>query len=197
MVPLASGLREQTAAAPSPAAIPQDQKRAARGIQYARLLAADHRFFVCGFHVTFIGLHLPSYISDKAVGMSFFGTPVSALELGGWAIGLVGLFNIAGSLIWGWLGSQYPKKDMLALLYALRALAFVMFLALPLTWVSVLLFSASLGFLWLGTVPLTSGLVGYMFGATHISMLWGSCSSATVQLPRGGVRAGSTTSREL
>ena len=88
-------------------------------------------FFVCGFHVTFIGLHLPSYISDKAVGMSFFGTPVSALELGGWAIGLVGLFNIAGSLIWGWLGSQYPKKDMLALLYALRALAFVMFLALP------------------------------------------------------------------
>ena len=128
---------------------------------------------MCGFHVTFIGLHLPSYISDKAVGMSFFGTPVSALELGGWAIGLVGLFNIAGSLIWGWLGSQYPKKDMLALLYALRALAFVMFLALPLSWVSVLLFSASLGFLWLGTIPLTSGLVGYMFGSTHMSMLWG------------------------
>src|SRR5438093_11288312 len=130
-------------------------------------------FFVCGFHVSFIGLHLPSYISDKAVGMSFFGTPVSALEVGGWAIGLVGLFNLAGSLIWGWLGSQYPKKDMLALLYCLRALAFVMFLALPLSWSSVLLFSASLGFLWLGTVPLTSGLVGYMFGSTHMSMLWG------------------------
>jgi hypothetical protein len=62
---------------------------------------------------------------------------------------------------------------MLALLYALRALAFIIFLALPLTWISVLLFSASLGFLWLGTVPLTSGLVGYMFGATHMSMLWG------------------------
>jgi MFS family permease len=105
--------------------------------------------------------------------MSFFGTRVSALELGGWAIGLVGLFNLAGSLIWGWLGSRYPKKDMLALLYALRALAFMMFLALPLSWMSVLLFSASLGFLWLGTVPLTSGLVGYMFGSTHMSMLWG------------------------
>jgi MFS family permease len=66
------------------------------------------------------------------------------------AIGLVGLFNIAGSLIWGWLGSRYPKKETLALLYALRAFAFMMFLALPLSWMSVLLFSASLGFLWLG-----------------------------------------------
>ena len=102
-----------------------------------------------------------------------FGTPVSALELGGWAIGLVGLFDIAGSLIGGWLGNLYPKKDMLALLYALRALAFVIFLALPLSWVSVLLFSASLGFLWLGTISLTSGLVSYMFGSAHMSMLWG------------------------
>jgi predicted MFS family arabinose efflux permease len=62
---------------------------------------------------------------------------------------------------------------MLALLYALRALAFLLFLALPLTWFSVLAFAGSLGFLWLGTVPLTSGLVGYMFGPVHVSMLWG------------------------
>src|SRR5437763_7835580 len=130
-------------------------------------------FFVCGFHVAFIGLHLPSYISDNSIGMSFFGRPVSALELGGWAIGLVGLFNIAGSLLWGWLGGHHLRKDMLALLYALRALAFVLFLALPLSWISVLLFAAALGFLWLGTVPLTSGLVGYMFGPVHMSMLWG------------------------
>ena len=130
-------------------------------------------FFVCGFHVTFVGLHLPSYIADKAIGMNFLGTPISPLELGGWAIGLVGLFNIAGSLLWGWLGGRYPKKDMLALLYALRAAAFVVFLTLPLSWVSVLLFAATLGFLWLGTVPLTSGLVGYMFGPAHMSMLWG------------------------
>jgi MFS family permease len=175
MVPLAFGLREQRAAAPKPGAAiaqgTQDALQEAFRTQGFWLLTIG--FFVCGFHVTFIGLHLPSYISDKAVGMSFFGRPVSALELGGWAIGLVGLFNIAGSLIWGWLGSQYPKKDMLALLYTLRALAFVMFLALPLSWISVLLFSAALGFLWLGTVPLTSGLVGYMFGSTHMSMLWG------------------------
>ena len=147
--------------------------------------------------MTFIGLHFPAYIADKAVGMSFFGTPVSALELGGWAIGLVGLFNIAGSLIWGWLGNLYPKKDMLALLYALRALAFVIFLALPLSWVSVLLFSASLGFLWLGTIPLTSGLVSYMFGSAQCRCYGASYSSviSSVVFSGAGALAGSTTFR--
>ena len=67
-------------------------------------------FFVCGFHVTFIGLHMPAYISDKAVGMTLFGNPLSPLELGGWAIGLVGLFNIAGTLLWGWLGGKYLEE---------------------------------------------------------------------------------------
>jgi MFS family permease len=174
MVPLAIGLREHRAAAPLGAAIPQGARDALQeAFQTHGFWLLTVGFFVCGFHVTFIGLHLPSYISDQAVGMSFFGKPLSALELGGWAIGLVGLFNIAGSLIWGWLGSQYPKKDMLALLYTLRSIAFIIFVALPLSWVSVLLFAASLGFLWLGTIPLTSGLVGYMFGSTHMSMLWG------------------------
>jgi len=176
MVPLAVGLRENRAA-PSKAAgarRPQSSKDAlqeAFRTQGFWLLTIG--FFVCGIHVTFIGLHLPSYISDNSVGLSFFGRPISAIELGGWAIGLVGLFNIVGSLLWGWLGGHHLRKDMLALLYALRALAFVLFLALPLSWISVLLFAASLGFLWLGTVPLTSGLVGYMFGPVHMSMLWG------------------------
>jgi MFS family permease len=175
MIPLAWGLREPRAAIPKPgAASPQgtgDALQEAFRTQGFWLLTIG--FFVCGFHVTFIGLHLPAYISDRAVNMSFFGHSVSALEIGGWAIGFVGLFNIAGSFIWGWLGTRYPKKDMLALLYALRSLAFAIFLALPLSSFSVLLFAASLGFLWLGTVPLTSGLVGYMFGTTHMSMLWG------------------------
>jgi MFS family permease len=176
MVPLAFGLRENRAA-PSKAAgalRPQRSKDALQEAFHTQgfwLLTIG--FFVCGFHVTFIGLHLPSYISDNSVGLSFFGRPISAIELGGWAIGLVGLFNIVGSLLWGWLGGHHLRKDMLALLYALRALAFVLFLALPLSWISVLLFAASLGFLWLGTVPLTSGLVGYMFGPVHMSMLWG------------------------
>src|SRR5262247_1618159 len=175
MVPLALGLRESSAGArKTGTAIPQGTRDAleeAARTQGFWLLTIG--FFVCGFHVSFIGLHLPPYISDNSVGLSFFGRPISAIELGGWAIGLVGLFNIVGSLLWGWLGGHHLRKDMLALLYALRALAFVLFLALPLSWISVLLFAASLGFLWLGTVPLTSGLVGYMFGPVHMSMLWG------------------------
>ena len=127
-------------------------------------------FFVCGFHVSFIGLHLPSYISDNAIGMAFFGRPISAIELGGWAIGLVGLFNIAGSLLWGWLGGHHLRKDMLALLYALRALAFVVFLALPLSWVSALVFAASLGFLWqVGEVHRNLGRISSdARGAAHL-----------------------------
>jgi MFS family permease len=175
MVPLALGLREHRAVpAKADALQPQSSKDAlqeAFRTQGFWLLTIG--FFVCGFHVTFIGLHLPSYVSDHSIGLSFFGRPISAIELGGWAIGLVGLFNIIGTLLWGWLGGHHLRKDMLALLYALRALAFVLFLAIPLSWMSVLAFAASLGFLWLGTVPLTSGLVAYMFGTTHISMLWG------------------------
>ena len=175
MVPLALGLREHRAVPEKADALqPQSSKDAlqeAFRTQGFWLLTIG--FFVCGFHVTFIGLHLPSYVSDHSIDLSFFGRPISAIELGGWAIGLVGLFNIIGTLLWGWLGGHHLRKDMLALLYALRALAFVLFLAIPLSWMSVLAFAASLGFLWLGTVPLTSGLVAYMFGTTHISMLWG------------------------
>src|SRR5262245_41392461 len=128
MVVLSVGLREDRPAGSLPfdAAGTQSARNAleeAFGTQGFWLLTIG--FFVCGFHVSFIGLHLPAYISDKAIGMSFFGRPISALELGGWAIGLVGLFNIAGSLVWGWLGGRHLRKDMLALLYALRVLAFI------------------------------------------------------------------------
>jgi MFS family permease len=176
MLPLAAGLRERRMPiAAGPAAIPAqstgDALREAFGVRGFWLLTIG--FFVCGFHVSFIGLHLPAYIADQAIGMTFFGTPVLPIELGGWAIGLVGLFNIAGSIVWGWLGGRRPRKDMLALLYTSRALAFLLFLLLPLSWMTVLAFAATLGFLWLGTVPLTSGLIGHLFGGTHLSMLWG------------------------
>ena len=173
MVPLALGLRERRASTTAKLR-PQSSRNAlweAFHTQGFWLLTIG--FFVCGFHVTFIGLHLPPYISDHAIGLSVFGHAISPMELGGWAIGLVGLFNIFGSLAWGWLGGRHLRKDMLALLYALRALAFLLFIALPLSAASVLLFSATLGFLWLGTIPLTSGLVGFMFGPVHMSMLWG------------------------
>ena len=130
-------------------------------------------FFVCGFHVAFVGLHLPAYIADEGVGLEIFGYTLAPAELGGWAIGLVGLFNIAGAIMWGWLGGRHRRKDMLAILYLLRAGVFVAFLILPLSAFSVLGFAAALGFLWLGTIPLTSGLVGYIFGPAFMSMLYG------------------------
>jgi MFS family permease len=174
MVPLTLGLREDRGAAPAGAARAQSSREALKEAFESRsfwLLTIG--FFVCGFHVAFVGLHLPSYISDKAVALTLFGRTVSPLELGGWAIGLVGLFNIAGSLLWAWLGGRYPRKSMLALLYLLRSLVFALFLVLPLSATTVLAFAAALGFLWLGTVPLTSGLVGYVFGPVYMSTLYG------------------------
>jgi MFS family permease len=130
-------------------------------------------YFVCGFHVAFVGGHLPAYISDKGVGLSLFGVNLSPAELGGWAIGMVGLFNIAGTVIWSSMGIRYKRKNLLAMLYLLRSLVFLVFILAPLSAGSVLAFAAALGFLWLGTVPLTTSLVGYIFGPVHVTMLNG------------------------
>ena len=120
-------------------------------------------FFVCGFQVTFVAVHLPAFIADK-------GLPA---WLGAASLSLIGLFNIAGTLIAGWLGGRYRKKYVLSLLDLLRSLAFVLFLVAPVSETSVLVFGAALGFLWLGTVPLTSGLVAQIFGPAYMSMLYG------------------------
>jgi len=175
MVPLALGLRETKASlAAAAGAKPQTTGEALREASLTPgfwLLTIG--FFVCGFHVAFVGLHLPAYIADESVGLEMFGYTLAPAELGGWAIGLVGLFNIAGAVMWGWLGGRHRRKDMLAILYLLRAGVFIVFLILPLSAFSVLGFAAALGFLWLGTVPLTSGLVGYIFGPAFMSMLYG------------------------
>jgi MFS family permease len=130
-------------------------------------------YFVCGFHVAFVGGHLPAYISDKGIGLSLFGIELSPTELGGWAIGMVGLFNIAGAILWSSMGGRYKRKNLLSLLYLLRSLVFLGFVLAPLSAASVLIFSAALGFLWLGTVPLTTALVGFIFGPVHLTMLNG------------------------
>jgi MFS family permease len=130
-------------------------------------------YFVCGFHVAFVGGHLPAYISDKGIGLSLFGYSLSPAELGGWSIGMVGLFNIAGSILWSSMGARHQRKNLLSLLYLLRAFVFLAFVLLPLSAASVLAFAAALGFLWLGTVPLTTALVGYLFGPVHLTMLNG------------------------
>ena len=130
-------------------------------------------YFVCGFHVAFVGGHLPAYISDKGIGLSLFGLKLSPAELGGWSIGMVGLFNIAGSILWSSMGGRFQRKNLLSTLYLLRALVFLAFILAPLSAFSVLAFAGALGFLWLGTVPLTTALVGYLFGPVHLTMLNG------------------------
>lgn len=130
---------------------------------YRSFLLLVAGFFVCGFHVAFITVHLPPYIVDMGLDPKW----------GGWAIALIGLFNIAGSLVSGALGGRLPKQMMLSAIYLARAAVIALFILLPVTAVSVLMFSAAMGFLWLSTVPPTSGLVAVMFGPRYMATLFG------------------------
>ncbi|MFC6338535.1 MFS transporter [Pseudomonas karstica] len=120
-------------------------------------------FFVCGFQVVFIGVHLPSYLVDQHLPASV-GTTVLAL---------IGLFNIFGTYTAGWLGGRMSKPRLLAGLYVLRAVVIVLFLWAPVTQTSAYLFGMGMGFLWLSTVPLTNGTVATLFGVRNLSMLGG------------------------
>lgn len=120
-------------------------------------------FFVCGFHVAFVGTHLPAYLVDGGLSPA----------IGAWALALIGLFNIAGSWLFGLWGGRHSRTGLLAALYLARGLAMVIFLWLPLTPASALVFASVFGFLWLGTVPLTSGAVVSMFGLRQLSTLYG------------------------
>ena len=138
----------------------QALKEAGGHASYWYLIAG---FFVCGFHVAFIQTHLPAYLKDMGMGGS----------IGAWAISLVGLFNIIGSYLSGVLGGKYSKKYLLSFLYFARAVVIAIFILLPLSPLSVYLFSATIGLLWLSTVPLTSGLVALMFGPRYMATLFG------------------------
>jgi predicted MFS family arabinose efflux permease len=120
-------------------------------------------FFVCGFHVTFIATHLPAYIIDRGA------TPA----LGAVALALIGFGNIIGSLTCGVLGGRYPKKRLLAGLYLARSVVISLFILTPVSDLSIMLFAAGIGMLWLGTVPLTSGLVAQIFGVRYMATLFG------------------------
>jgi predicted MFS family arabinose efflux permease len=120
-------------------------------------------FFVCGFQVVFVGVHLPSYLIDK--GMS--------PQLGVTALALIGLFNILGTYLSGWLGARMPKRYILSFIYFGRAAVISIFLWLPLSEWSVYAFAITLGVLWLSTVPATNGIVGQVFGVRYMAMLTG------------------------
>jgi predicted MFS family arabinose efflux permease len=163
IVPLAFGLREPPLSHTQGAhhqSITQ-AVREAFGCRSFQLLMAG--YFVCGFQVVFIGVHMPSYLKDHGLSP----------QVATYALALIGLFNVFGTYAAGSLGQRMPKHYLLSGIYALRSVAIVIFLSAPLTPMSVYIFSAVMGVLWLSTVPPTNSVVMQIFGIQHMSMLGG------------------------
>lgn len=164
---LAIGVAGRPAAVGAPGSLAVEEQSAREALREA----AIHRgywllnagFFVCGFHIAFIATHLPSYLDDKGLG----------IDIGAQVLALVGLFNILGSYVFGRAGDMMRQKYVLSALYTARSAVIALFLFVPLSHASALVFAGAMGFLWLGTIPLVSGLVGRIFGIRHLSMLYG------------------------
>jgi MFS family permease len=120
-------------------------------------------FFTCGFQLQFITVHMPAYLVDRGLSAT----------IGGWTIATIGLFNIIGSVTAGWLGDRMPKRYLLSFIYFVRALAILAFISFPVTTVSCLLFAATMGLMWLSTVPPTNGIIALMFGTRWLATLAG------------------------
>jgi len=163
IAPLAFGLREppDTVAGVGPAQSVGHAVREAFGHRGFQLLTAG--YFVCGFQVVFIGVHMPAYLKDHGM----------APEVATVALALIGLFNVFGTYGVGVLGQHIARRYILAAIYTLRSLAIAVFLALPITPMGVYIFSATMGLLWLSTVPPTNAIVAQVFGVRYLSMLSG------------------------
>ncbi|MDH4448826.1 MAG: MFS transporter [Acidovorax sp.] len=164
IVPLAFGLREPgfkgTAPPKREQTITQALGEAFRYPSFNLLMAG---YFVCGFQVVFIGVHMPSYLKDNGLSP----------QVASYALALIGLFNVVGTYVAGSLGQRMPKRHILAFIYFARAVAISIFLIVPLSPVSVYIFSAVMGTLWLSTVPPTNATIAQIFGVQHLSMLGG------------------------
>ncbi len=163
IAPIAFGLKEPAAAhsAHGPAQSIREALREAFSYPSFQLLTAG--YFVCGFQVVFIGVHMPSYLKDKGLSP----------EVATYSLALIGLFNVFGTYLAGSLGQRLAKRHILSSIYLLRSVAIVAFLSLPLTPASVYVFSAVMGLLWLSTVPPTNAIVAQIFGVRYLSMLGG------------------------
>ena len=162
---LSSALRGKPKAVPAGGgeadqSIPEALREAFRHRSYQLLVAG---FFVCGFQLAFVTVHLPPYLSDLGIPAVY----------GGYALALIGGFNIIGSLSSGVLSGRMPRRILLSIVYFLRSLVIVFFVLTPASPASVLIFSASMGFLWLSTVPPTQQLVAIMFGTRYMATLFG------------------------
>ena len=164
IIPLAWGLHEPGFAGGT---APKREQTIAHALREAfaypsfQLLMAG--YFVCGFQVVFIGVHMPSYLKDHGLSP----------QVASYSLALIGLFNVFGTYISGTLGQRLQKKNILAFIYFARSVAITLFLLVPLTPMSVYVFSAVMGLLWLSTVPPTNAVVAQIFGVAHLSMLGG------------------------
>ncbi len=164
IVPLSFGLREPGFAGGAGAVREQSiwsaLKEAFKYPSFQLLMAG---YFVCGFQVVFIGVHMPSYLKDQGLSP----------QVAGYALALIGLFNVFGTYIAGSLGQRMQKKNILSFIYLARAIVISLFLLAPLTPLSVYIFASAMGLLWLSTVPPTTAAVASIFGVAHLSMLGG------------------------
>jgi MFS family permease len=165
IIPLAFFLREPSFAAGTVQA-KRDQsigQALAEAFKYPSFQLLMAGYFVCGFQVVFIGVHMPSYLKDKGLGLGVAST----------ALALIGLFNVLGTYLAGSLGQRMPKRYILSFIYFARAVAISLFLIMPLTPMSVYIFASVMGVLWLSTVPPTNATIAQIFGIQHLSMLSG------------------------
>jgi MFS family permease len=163
IAPLASALVEKRPKGGSGAPAQSVGEAVREAFAHKSFLLLTAGYFVCGFQLAFITVHFPAYLLDKGL----------SANVGMFALALVGLFNIFGSFASGALGAKYTKKYLLSGIYFLRSITIVLFITAPVSEVSVYLFSAAIGVLWLSTVPLTNGVIGGIFGVAYMSTLSG------------------------
>ena len=162
IIPLAFGLKEP-AQPPAQAGSQSIMAAVREAFSYPSFQLLMAGYFVCGFQVVFIGVHMPSYLKDQGL------TPDVATT----ALALIGLFNVFGTYAAGVLGSRWPKRYILSANYGLRALAIAVFISVPLTPWSVYIFASVMGLLWLSTIPPTNAMIAQIFGVKYFSMLSG------------------------
>ena len=158
------GLRQpDSETAPSVEQIQTYKQALAEALGHRSYILLVLGFFTCGFQLGFVTLHLPSYLIDRGL----------SAQVGGWTLGVIGLFNIVGAMLSGWLGGRMPKRYILAVIYFARALAVVFLITMPASPAVALIYGAATGLLWLSSVPPTAGLVAVMFGTRWMAMLFG------------------------
>jgi MFS family permease len=163
VLPLSSALMTPTAASNKEAASQSLWQALGEAFAYRSYLLLTLGYFTCGFQLAFITVHMPAYLVDRGL----------SAQVGGWTLATIGLFNIIGSIGSGWLGDRMPKRYLLSLIYFGRAAAIFGFIIFPVTWFTCIAFGASMGLLWLSTVPPTNGIIALMFGTRWLATLAG------------------------